>query len=100
MPTTWRDVLAGAAVLFLAFLVLKLRPQPRGRLALGAELRAARARAHEATTPRGKAEALCKAAELACDARRWRAAAGYWLRAMNADPVWRAPIEAAVRRLE
>src|SRR5262245_31547912 len=100
MAITWRDALAGAAVLFLAFLVLKLRPRRRGRAALGKQLREARVRAHRASTPRDKAESLCAAAKLACEARRWRAVAGFYLRAMNADPTWSDPIDSAIQRLE
>lgn len=82
-------VLAGVAVLFLAFLLWRMRPGTPRRVAIGAEVRAARARARAASTPRARAEALCEAGELAVkDGARWTAAAGSFLRAMNADPTW------------
>jgi hypothetical protein len=89
MAIGWREALAAAAVLFLAFLLLKLRPTSGRRGALSADVRAARARAYAATTPRARAEALCEAGALAVkQGRRWTAGAGFFLRAMNADPAW------------
>jgi hypothetical protein len=82
-------VLAGVAVLFLAFLVWQMRPGSPERRALGAEARAARERAKLAKTPRAKAEALCEAGMLtAQEGVRWTSAAGSFLRAMHADPTW------------
>ena len=79
-------VLAGVAVLFLLFLLWQMRPGGRRHGALGSEVRAARARAHSATTPTARAEALCEAGTLAAKHGRWTAAAGSFVRAMNADP--------------
>jgi len=85
-------VLAAAAVLFLVFLLWRLRPGGGRRGPLGAALessRAARERARAATTPRARAEALCQAGTLAVTGgARWTASAGAFLRAMNADPTW------------
>jgi hypothetical protein len=83
----WPIVITGVAVLFLVFLVWQLRPGGRRHAALGTEVRAARARAHAATTPEARADALCDAGALAIkNGGRWTAAAGSFLRAMNADP--------------
>src|SRR4029079_8568478 len=93
-------VLAGAAVLFVAFLVVKLRPRVGGRAALSAEVRAARSRAHAATDARARAEALCEAGKLSvAHGGRWTAAAGFFLRAMNADPAWAGAVEGLVSAL-
>ena len=82
-------VLAGVAVLFLAFLLWQMRPGGTRRRGLGGEAKAARARAADAATPRARAEALCEAGALAVrDGSRWTSAAGSFLRAMNADPLW------------
>jgi hypothetical protein len=80
-------VLAGVAVLFLAFLLWRMRPGGPRRRGLGAGARAARDRARAAPTPQARAEALCEAGTLAVeDGARWSSAAGAFLRAMNADP--------------
>ncbi|APR76590.1 Hypothetical protein A7982_01937 [Minicystis rosea] len=86
----WQQtVLAGAAMLFLGFLIVKMWPGGSRRGALGKDVRAARDRAHAATTPRARAEALVEAARLSVrDGGRWTAAAGLFLRAMNSDPTW------------
>jgi len=90
-------VLAGVAVLFLVFLLWQMRPGGAPRRGLGVEATAARARAAAATTPRARAEALCEAGTLAVrDGSRWTAAAGAFLRAMNADPVWPEAVEQLV----
>ena len=90
MVIGWQEaVLAGTAVAFLSFLLVKMRPGGGGRGALSADVRAARARAHAATTPRARAEALVEAGRLSVrSGGRWTAAAGFFLRAMNADPGW------------
>lgn len=90
MTIGWQQaVLAGAAVLFLGFLLVRMWPGGPRREALGAEARAARERARSAATPRARAEALCDAAKLAVrDGGRWTAAAGLFIRALNADPTW------------
>jgi hypothetical protein len=90
MAIGWQEAaLAVAAVSFLGFLLVKLRPGGGGPGALSADVRAARDRAHAATTPRARAEALVEAGRLSVRTRgRWTAAAGFFLRAMNADPTW------------
>jgi hypothetical protein len=97
----WQIVLASVAVLFLAFLVWQMRPGGRHRSTGGADVRAARARAIAATSPRARAEALCEAGTLAARGPgRWTVA-GSFLRAMNADPTWPESVEqlvAALRR--
>jgi hypothetical protein len=93
-------VVAGVAVLFLAFLLWRMRPGGPRRAALGAEVRAARERARAAGTPRARAEALCDAGSLAARrGARWTSAAGSFLRAMNADPTWPAVVERMVLAL-
>jgi hypothetical protein len=98
----WQIALAAVAVLFLAFLVWQMRPGGRQRSAVGADVRAARARALAATSPRARAEAWCDTGTLAAQGgRRWTAAVGSFLRAMNADPTWPESVEqlvAALRR--
>lgn len=85
----WQLYLPGVAVLFIAFLIWRMRPGGPPRRALRADVTAARTRAHAATTPRARAEALCEAGTLAAGgAARWTAAAGFFLRAMSADPTW------------
>jgi hypothetical protein len=85
----WQMVLVAVAVLFLAFLLWQMRPDGTRRSAVGADVRAARARARAATSPRARAEALCEAGSLALrGGARWTAATGSFLRAMNADPTW------------
>jgi hypothetical protein len=93
----WQIVLAGVAVLFLAFLLWQMRPGGLTPHVLGGEARAARERVRAATTPQAKAEALCEAGTLAVkDGARWTAAAGAFLRAMNADPLSAAVVEQLV----
>jgi hypothetical protein len=87
--------LAGAALLFLAFVVWRVRPGGGGRLVLGPGARAARDRARAATDPRARAEAFCEAATLAVqDGARWTSATGFFLRAMSADPTWPGAVTA------
>jgi len=88
MGIGWQQAaLAGVAVLFLGFLLARLWPSSRGRAALGADVRAARDRARGADTPRARAEALCDAGRLSARGQgRWTAAAGFFIRALNADP--------------
>src|SRR5215204_3238738 len=74
MPFGWREALTGAAVLFVLFLLVKMRPLPAGRRKLDALVRAARDRAHAAQSPRERALALGEAGTLAAtEARRWTA---------------------------
>jgi hypothetical protein len=85
----WQVALVAVAVIFIAFLLFQMRPGSDGRRTLGADVKAARDRAHGATTPRARAEALVEAGTLAVQGgARWTAAAGFFLRAMNADPTW------------
>jgi hypothetical protein len=90
MAIGWQQaVLAGAAVLFLGFLLVRMWPGGPRRAALGADVRAARERARAAATPRARAEALCEAGRLSArEGGRWTAAAGFFIRALNADPTW------------
>jgi hypothetical protein len=82
----WREALAAVAALFLGFLLVKLRPVSRSRV-LSAEVTAARMRARTAATPRLRASALCEAGEISAkQGQRGAAAAGYFMRAMKADP--------------
>ena len=90
-------VLAGVAVLFLAFLLWRMRPGGTRRRTLGPGAKAARERARTATTPRARAEALCEAGTLAvAEGARWTSAAGSFLRALNADPLWPEAVEQLV----
>ena len=85
----WQIYLPGVAVLFIAFLIWRMRPGGPPTMALRADVKAARDRAHAATTSRARAEALCEAGTLAAGSvARWTASAGFFLRAMNADPTW------------
>lgn len=94
MELGWRHALAAAAVLFIVFLVVKMRPGSSRRVALSAEVRAARERVRAATTPRVRAEALCDAGALAMrQGQRVTAAAGLFLRAMRADAAWAGAVE-------
>jgi len=92
-------VIVAFAVLFLGFLLLKMRPL-RAQRRMPLEVRRARERARMAGTPRARAEALCDAAVLSArKAGRWTAAAGLFLRAMRADPTWAGPVQTAIRTL-
>jgi Tfp pilus assembly protein PilF len=89
MAIGWREALAGAAVLFMVFLLVKLRPAIGRRGALAPEAQAAQAKALEAPNARARAEAFCEAGTLAAKhGRRWTVAANFFLRAMHADPTW------------
>ena len=94
----WQAVLAGAALLFLGYLLVRMRPSGgSARGALSAEVRAARDRARKATDPRERAEAYCRAGNLALEnGGRPTAAAGFFLRAIKADPTWAGAIEQVV----
>lgn len=95
-----REVLAVAAVAFLAFLVVKLRPGGAGRAALRAEVKAARARATDAKTAAERAVAFADAAELAVQSgSRWTVAVGLFLRAAKADPTSAAVVERMIATL-
>jgi hypothetical protein len=101
MELGWRHALAGAAVLFIAFLLFKMRPaKRRGDAVAAQELRAARERVRRAATPAERVEALCEAGALAARGADRSAAAGYFLRAMRADPASAGVIERAVAALE
>jgi hypothetical protein len=98
MELGWRHALAGAATLFILFLLIKLRPTRRRRDALSAEVQAARDRARQASSPRERAEALCEAGTLAVRGgrRRITAGVGFFLRAMRADPTSAQVVDATV----
>jgi hypothetical protein len=95
MLINWRYLLAGAAAAFLLFLVIKMRPSLPFRGHASEELKKARARAKEATSPRAKAEALCEVGVIAARTALPLVATGYFLRAMRADPSWPGAIERA-----
>lgn len=100
MELGWRYALAGAAALFILFLLIKMRPVRRHRDALSAEVQTARERARRATTPAERAEALCDAGALAVrGGRRMTAAVGFFLRAMRAEPTSARVIELTVASL-
>ena len=82
---------AGAAILFVLFLVWKLRPAREGRGPMDPRIKEVRARA-AATTGAERAKALCEAGAIADEAHRPTAAFGYYLRAARADPAAEAPI--------
>lgn len=89
---------AGAAIVFVLFLVWKLRPSREGRGPL--DPRIARARERAAVTKGSeRAAALCEAGALADEARRPTAAFGYYLRATRADPSSVAPIRGMAHAL-
>lgn len=97
MVSPWREVLAVAAALFMAFLLVKLRPIRAQRGALSPEVMTARSRAFSATDLRARAEAFCEAGTLAAThGRRFTAAAGFFLRAMHADPAFAGAVERMV----
>jgi hypothetical protein len=100
MAIDWRHLLAGAAVIFLAFLLVKMRPALGKAAASSGSLRAIKERARAAATPREKAEALCEAGTIAAR-QPWRfSAANYFMRAMRADPAWSGAIERATLALQ
>lgn len=103
MELGWRHALAVIATLFVAFLLFKMRPARRPGRARAADLllllQAARGRARGAKTPEDRAAALCEAGALASGARRTTAAAGFFLRAMRADPSSPRVIEQAAAAL-
>jgi hypothetical protein len=100
MAIDWRHLLAGAAVIFLAFLLVKMRPALGKGAASNGSLRAIKERARAATSPREKAEALCDAGAIAAR-QPWRlSAANYFMRAMRADPAWPGAIERATLALQ
>jgi hypothetical protein len=78
--------MVAVAALVALFALYKLRPRARARSAVAANLGAARKRAAAAKTPRERAVAFVDAGQTAASARRYRAAAGLFLRAMRADP--------------
>lgn len=93
MEIGWRHLLAVAAVLFLIFLLVRLRPTRGPKPAREAALREAKKRVVSATTPRDKADALCEAGEIAWEGMLRVRAAGYFLRALRADPTWPGAVE-------
>jgi|HubBroStandDraft_6_1064221.scaffolds.fasta_scaffold220502_3 hypothetical protein len=98
--TGWQTALAIAALLFLGYLVVRLRPRRERRAGLTDTVRAARLRVLEAGTPRARAEALAAVGTIAArEGARWTSAAGYFLRAMNADPTWPGGVQQTVASL-
>ncbi len=93
MEIGWQHALVGAAVLFLLFLVVKLRPVGFGRPGLAAGIRVEKQRARDASTPADRAEALCEAGRLAREAGRSALAAAFFQRAMKADETSVAAVE-------
>jgi hypothetical protein len=93
MEISWRHLLAGAAVLFFIFLLVKFRPVKGRKPAREAALRAAKERVLTATTAREKADALCEAGEIASEGPLRVRAAGYFVRALRADPTWPGAVE-------
>jgi hypothetical protein len=85
MDLGWRHALVGAAVLFLVFLVLKMRPVGTGRPGLAEDLKKLRKRARDATSAAARSDALCEAGKLARDGGRPALAAAFFQRAMKAD---------------
>lgn len=72
---------------FFAFLLFQFRPSARrARREVGIAIRDARARAYKAKSPEERADALSDAGEAAVKAKRWVAAAGYFVRAMRGNP--------------
>jgi hypothetical protein len=101
MELGWRHALAGAAILFIAFLLFKMRPARRRGGALAArQLQAARERVRRAATPQERIEALCEAGALVARGADPSAAAGFFLRAMRADPASADVIGRAIAALE
>lgn len=100
MVLGWRHALAGAAALFLLFLLIKMRPARQRRDALSEAVQAARERARRAATVDERAEAFCEAGVLALRSqRRVTAAVGFFVRAMRADPTSARVIEQMCRAL-
>ncbi|NUQ75722.1 MAG: hypothetical protein HUU21_19435 [Polyangiaceae bacterium] len=93
MEIGWRHLLAGAAVLFLVFLLVQFRPARGRKPAREAALREAKKRVVSASTARDKADALCEAGEIAWEGALRVRAAGYFLRALRADPTWPGAVE-------
>jgi hypothetical protein len=89
---------ASAAIVFVLFLVWKLRPAREGRGPIDPRIKDVRARA-AASTGAERAKALCEAGAIADEARRPTAAFGYYLRAARADPSAEAPIRGLSRAL-
>jgi hypothetical protein len=94
----WQNiiVLAGAVV-FMIFLLWRMRPVRRGAVQVGDLARhtlQARLKARDATSPRQRAQVLCDAAVQLAKQRSSRfAALTLFLRALHADPTWPEPIE-------
>jgi hypothetical protein len=96
----WQAALAVAALLFLGYLLVRLRPGREKRAAMTDTVRAARARVLEAATPRARAEALAEVGVIAArEGGRWTSAAGYFLRAMSSDPTWPGGVQQTVASL-
>ena len=99
MDFGWRHALVGAAVLFLLFLVVKMRPVGFGRPELAADVRAYKQKARDAKTPAERAAALCEAGRLARESGRYPLAAAFFQRAMRADEASAEVVERTVAAL-
>ena len=107
MDVSWQKLLLfGAVVVFVGFLLWKYRPgwpmvRPLRRPApadkrpwadIEGEVREAREEARRATTPRERAAALVRAADMAARADHGVASMGLYIRAMRADATFDDPI--------
>ena len=94
---------AGAAAVFVIFLVWKMWPSVRGpfqrRRSIDPRLPALREKASTASGA-ARAGALCEAGAVSLEASRQTAAFGYFLRAARADPDASEPIRGIVRALD
>ena len=84
--TPTQIAVAAAAVLFLLYLVIQVRPLGTVRAGSAEDVAEARKRARAAKTPEERASALADAGEASASRGRLRAAVGLFLRAMRADP--------------
>src|SRR5258708_5526200 len=100
----FRTALLFSTLVFLSFLVWKVRPQLFDRRRLKSKrgaLSAAKERVEKTRDPQDRALALCDVGDL-CAGKLGRstAAVGYYLRAMRADPTSTVVIDRAALTLE
>jgi hypothetical protein len=85
---------------FGTYLVLQVRPLLSSkRRGLLSEVRTARKRAADATTPEDRSRALVEAGEVSARARRWTSAAGLFLRALRVSPDSAEVVDRAAKAL-